>query len=553
MKLKIVCGLGLLIFPVLLNTNLYSNIWYEYIAHELIFDTHGRYCDELKSSLATNTSDNIEIAKSEGQKVSSKWYHHWLLPGLTFSNLPQSVSSPLFSLSTFSTALLVYNNKTLFNTFDTQLRNDAITTSMPHITYMGDGTMNLSIAALMYFFGKEKEKLAAKMITESFFLSGIQVQELKVIAGENRPFKPDHLGVFDTANNKSDSFPSGHTSNAFSLATVLSGVYGKPWLFYSLATLVGISRIYVHSHWPADVLAGALIGYSAGKHSLKIHGYETKNNCVLDDWKFRSRWEFGSSEYLIFNWDNYKTSEPKGVLLFDTVLSKNWVNLFDTKIYFSVLKQVSEYNPEFINNTSVLTYFNNSYNISPKSSANFNLTLNENLFFSNHNVRLLNLQCSYSIKLNDNYSFSVATEYEDKTSADNIYLNIKTGNLSTSINYDSKKLDLFLNIQFIPMQNTVFDQHLTISGKILYNIWNGCYVSLYDKFRSFYFAKDVNYIHDPANTFVFDLKQYVNKNCYFGLIYEIFYHKYPFLQLQIYPYYEIETNYTSGIKFGIEF
>ena len=57
------------------------------------------------------------------------------------------------------------------------------------------------------------------------------------------------------------SFPSGHTAMAFAGATVLFirfRAWGIPAMV--LATLVGISRMYLYVHWPTDVLVGALVG-----------------------------------------------------------------------------------------------------------------------------------------------------------------------------------------------------------------------------------------------------------------------------------------------------
>src|SRR3990167_10698175 len=58
-----------------------------------------------------------------------------------------------------------------------------------------------------------------------------------------------------------NSFPSGHTSFAFALAT---GVYlydkkmGK-W-YFAAATLIGFARIFIGVHWPLDILAGVAVG-----------------------------------------------------------------------------------------------------------------------------------------------------------------------------------------------------------------------------------------------------------------------------------------------------
>ena len=69
--------------------------------------------------------------------------------------------------------------------------------------------------------------------------------------------RPDY-----SANN---SFPSGHTFTAFVGAEIIRREYGKehPWLAvaaYSVATLVGIMRVYNNRHWAGDVLAGAGLG-----------------------------------------------------------------------------------------------------------------------------------------------------------------------------------------------------------------------------------------------------------------------------------------------------
>ena len=57
------------------------------------------------------------------------------------------------------------------------------------------------------------------------------------------------------------SFPSGHAQNAFVVATVLVGLFGVRYLpAFGVAVLVAYSRIYVGAHFPADVLAGALVG-----------------------------------------------------------------------------------------------------------------------------------------------------------------------------------------------------------------------------------------------------------------------------------------------------
>lgn len=66
---------------------------------------------------------------------------------------------------------------------------------------------------------------------------------------------------------KAGAFPSGHTTTAFVLATVLMAGGRSAALSFgilALAALVGLSRIAVGAHWPADVVGGILCGWVSG-------------------------------------------------------------------------------------------------------------------------------------------------------------------------------------------------------------------------------------------------------------------------------------------------
>jgi undecaprenyl-diphosphatase len=85
---------------------------------------------------------------------------------------------------------------------------------------------------------------------------------LEIFGGQVRVFKELlHRG----------SFPSGHTQIAFGVATYLASRFKKYWwLFYSGAVCMGISRIYVGSHFPMDVLAGAIVGMLVSLIMIKL-------------------------------------------------------------------------------------------------------------------------------------------------------------------------------------------------------------------------------------------------------------------------------------------
>jgi membrane-associated phospholipid phosphatase len=116
---------------------------------------------------------------------------------------------------------------------------------------------------------------------------------VKYITGRQRPnyndpnypqpennlfFGPPILNGNKPTSGFSSSFPSGHTTAAFSAATVFAFEYKDetliPVVAYTAATLVGLSRITQNAHWSTDVLAGAALGYITGKQVVNnYHRY----------------------------------------------------------------------------------------------------------------------------------------------------------------------------------------------------------------------------------------------------------------------------------------
>ena len=116
------------------------------------------------------------------------------------------------------------------------------------------------------------------LASQSVFTSLIWVSVLKFGTGRERPFYvhqqnetiskwygPKKIGQKIFGKYVYDSFPSGHTAIAFSLATTFAHQYPQiKWVApvsYTLACLVGISRITENKHWATDVIVSSLIGY----------------------------------------------------------------------------------------------------------------------------------------------------------------------------------------------------------------------------------------------------------------------------------------------------
>ncbi|HDD05013.1 MAG TPA: phosphatase PAP2 family protein [Candidatus Aenigmarchaeota archaeon] len=88
----------------------------------------------------------------------------------------------------------------------------------------------------------------------ALLVNGLVVASMKLLIARPRPF----YGSWES----SYSFPSGHASNAFLLATFYSQLFPKrKKSSYLIASLVAFSRVYLGTHYLTDVLAGALIGY----------------------------------------------------------------------------------------------------------------------------------------------------------------------------------------------------------------------------------------------------------------------------------------------------
>ena len=76
------------------------------------------------------------------------------------------------------------------------------------------------------------------------------------------------------ADGKGRSFPSGHTANLFSAATVFAVFYRKRgWLAYFPAMLTGYSRVYTGGHHPSDVIVTALLSVATTLLILALLGW----------------------------------------------------------------------------------------------------------------------------------------------------------------------------------------------------------------------------------------------------------------------------------------
>lgn len=144
---------------------------------------------------------------------------------------------------------------------------------------LGRPEVSAGIPCIFYLGGiftkSEKAKRTAVSGAEALAVSGILTLGIKSIAGRARPDEDvdtNRFNCFEGTTFKKASFPSGHTSTAFSLAAAISDEYNTPLVnifSYGAATAVGFGRVYQGKHWASDVLAGAALGIFVGKKISK--------------------------------------------------------------------------------------------------------------------------------------------------------------------------------------------------------------------------------------------------------------------------------------------
>jgi membrane-associated phospholipid phosphatase len=122
--------------------------------------------------------------------------------------------------------------------------------------------------------GDARQRETALLGGEAVANSGIVLVATQLIAGRQRPLEGNGEGDFWKNNTLESSFPSGHSTITWTLASVVAHEYPSPWvqfLTYGAATTVSVTRVTGLKHFPADVAVGAVFGYFIGQHIFHSH------------------------------------------------------------------------------------------------------------------------------------------------------------------------------------------------------------------------------------------------------------------------------------------
>jgi membrane-associated phospholipid phosphatase len=137
--------------------------------------------------------------------------------------------------------------------------------AMLGFTQIGSGLAAVVIGLVLFLAG---DRLGAYELILGTLTLWIVVELFKALVRRPRPFFGVTQSRIVGAKAVGRSFPSGHTSQAFFMATLIARHFhasaGAVLLLYSAAVLIGITRMYVGAHYPRDVLAGAILGSAWG-------------------------------------------------------------------------------------------------------------------------------------------------------------------------------------------------------------------------------------------------------------------------------------------------
>lgn len=132
---------------------------------------------------------------------------------------------------------------------------------------VGVGVVTAGVLAGGLISHNEKVTHAGLRLLFSVGLAGGAAEGIKFALGRERPLQNTSALDFDPAHFDT-SFPSGHTTLAFAMATSLSDDIHRTWAtvgLYGLATGVAVSRVYQEAHWVSDVVGGAALGIASAK------------------------------------------------------------------------------------------------------------------------------------------------------------------------------------------------------------------------------------------------------------------------------------------------
>lgn len=153
------------------------------------------------------------------------------------------------------------------------------------ISYAGSVYGLGAVSATFYLFGRKNHDYRARetglLSAEALADSLIVASALKGITQRARPLTGIERSEFFDGGN---SFPSGHSTQAWAVATVIANEYkdrrAVQIAAYGIAGAVSVARFTGHKHYLSDVIAGSALGYAIGRYVYKAHHRELQDSIL---------------------------------------------------------------------------------------------------------------------------------------------------------------------------------------------------------------------------------------------------------------------------------
>jgi membrane-associated phospholipid phosphatase len=187
--------------------------------------------------------------------IQSKFVKHFSAP-ILFTGASIYTLNKNVPINKFSTQQRIQNN---YPNFHSQL--DDYTLFAPVVLTYGVGFLNNN-------YVKNDFLNRSILLVKSGVIMAALVLPTKYLTNIQRP-----------DNSTFDAYPSGHTANAFMMATFMHEELKHQSIWYSVgaysvATSVGVMRMLNNRHWSSDVLLGAAIGIASTKIAYLTHQFK---------------------------------------------------------------------------------------------------------------------------------------------------------------------------------------------------------------------------------------------------------------------------------------
>jgi membrane-associated phospholipid phosphatase len=207
-------------------------------------------------------NQSTSFAGSLGTAVKTIGQDEWSIIKAPFSL--NSKTMKWNALVVGATGILIANDESVVNQVSPSWHTTSINISDATVYGLGATAGGIFITGLITHNDHATE--TGIRSAEATVDSVILYAALKAILARQRPYTSNE-GKFFSGNWTSGSFPSGHSTLAWTLATVVAHEYPN-WpmrlLMFGAATAVSTTRVTGGVHFPSDVFSGAVIGFGVG-------------------------------------------------------------------------------------------------------------------------------------------------------------------------------------------------------------------------------------------------------------------------------------------------